>query len=170
MCQPLIRSLFLSRREMALKFCRFPWIKHAISWCPAKTVCWVASIFFCHLASRTPHTFSTSLWKCKSMVAKSLNSMERYMPSTACPWLLRCAAPDKSFSIGGQVGSGQVRSGLHASGEPVLGRRRKKHNMCTTAIYMWQKLSNETKCEFHTTSSSTSLHDPRFVYLQYAWS
>ena len=112
MCQPLIRSLFLSRREMALKFCRFPWIKHAISWCylvPAKTVCWVASIFFCPLASRTPHTFSTSLWKCKSMVAKSLNSMERYMPSTACPWLLRCAAPDKSFSIGGQVGSGQVR-------------------------------------------------------------
>ena len=58
--------------------------------------------------------------------------------------------------------SGQVRSGLHASGEPVLGRRRKKHNMYTTAIYMRQKLTNEGKCEFHTTSS-TSLHDPRFA-------
>ena len=65
--------------------------------------------------------------------------------------------------------TGQVRSGLHASGEPVLGRRRKKHNMYTTAVYMRQKLTNEGKCEFHTTSS-TSLHDPRLAYLQYAWS
>ena len=63
--------------------------------------------------------------------------------------------------------SGQVRSGLHASGEPVLGRRRKKHNMYTIAIYMRQKLTNEGKCEFQTTSS-TSFHDPRFAYLQYA--
>ena len=66
-----------------------------------------------------------------------------------------------------QTPNGQVRSGLHASGEPVLGRRRKKHNMYTTAVYMRQKLTNEGKCEFHTTSS-TSLHDPRFAYLQYA--
>ena len=65
------------------------------------------------------------------------------------------------------VGPPGVRSGLHASGEPVLGRRRKKHNMYTTAVYMRQKLTNEGKCEFHTTSS-TSLHDPRFAYLQYA--
>ena len=61
----------------------------------------------------------------------------------------------------------QVRSGLHANGEPVLGRRRKKHNMYTAAIYMRQKSTNEAKCEFHTTSSN-SLHDPRFAYLQYA--
>ena len=42
--------------------------------------------------------------------------------------------------------SGQARSGLHASGEPVLRRRRKKHNMYTTAIHMWQKLTNELIC------------------------
>ena len=61
-----------------------------------------------------------------------------------------------------------VRSGQACTpmASPVLGRRRKKHNMYTTAIYMRQKLTNEGKCEFHTTSS-TSLHDPRFAYLQY---
>ena len=64
---------------------------------------------------------------------------------------------------------GQVRPGLHASGEPVLGRRRKKDNMYTIAIYMRQKLTNECKCQFHTTSwRAASLHDPRFAYLQYA--
>ena len=36
---------------------------------------------------------------------------------------------------------------------------------CTTAIYMRQ---NEPKCEFYTTSSTaTSLHDPRFAYLRF---
>ena len=59
----------------------------------------------------------------------------------------------------GQVSSGQLRSGLHASGKPVLGRRRKKYKMYRTATYMRQKFTNEAKCEFHTTSS-TSLPVP----------
>ena len=37
--------------------------------------------------------------------------------------------------------------------------------MYTTAIYMRQKLTNEPKCEFHTTSSrAASLYDPGFVF------
>ena len=39
----------------------------------------------------------------------------------------------------------------------------------TTAFYMRQKLTHEAKCQFHTTSP-ISLHDPRFAFLQYAWS
>ena len=56
--------------------------------------------------------------------------------------------------------AGHVRSGRFRA-------QALKHNMYTAAIYMRQKLTNGAKCEFHTTSSN-SLHDPRFAYLQYA--
>ena len=61
--------------------------------------------------------------------------------------------------VGLHVNTSQVRAGLHASGEPVLGRKRKRHPICTTVIYMRQQETNKLKCDFHTTSSGTaSLH------------
>lgn len=61
---------------------------------------------------------------------------------------------------------GQARSGVPARGEPFLGRKRKKHNMYTTAIYMRQKFTNEPTCDIHMVSSrAASLHDPRFAHL-----
>ena len=79
----------------------------------------------------------------------------------ACQWRDRFTAQAQR--------SGQARSGLHASGKPVLGCRRKKHNMYTIAIYMRQQLTHELTCGCPTTSSrAASLQDPRFAYLQYA--
>ena len=57
----------------------------------------------------------------------------------------------------------QVRSGLHASGEPVLGRRRKEHNMYTTAIYTRQQLTNEGKCEFHTSEQKFKMSSAKRI-------
>ena len=48
----------------------------------------------------------------------------------------------------------------------LLGRKRKKHNMYTTAIYMRQKFTNEPTCDIHTVSSRAAfLHDRRFAHL-----
>ena len=74
-------------------------------------------------------------------------------------------ADAKSHQGGGQVRSGQVRPARQWRAR--FRAQAQKHNMYTTAIYMRQKFTNEGKCEFHTTSSS-SLHDPKFAYLQYA--
>ena len=65
-------------------------------------------------------------------------ALRRQKNSNEFIWSRQCGAPSKAK----KTPTGQVRSGLHASGEPVLGRRRKKHNMYTTAIYMRQKFTN----------------------------
>ena len=59
---------------------------------------------------------------------------------------------------------------LHANGESVLRRKRKCEYVGpkSTAIHTRRKLTNKSKCEFHTTSSKTASHDPEFAYLQYS--
>ena len=51
---------------------------------------------------------------------------------------------------------------LHANGEACLRHRRPT----STAVHTRQKLTNKSKCEFHTTSSETTSHDTQFAYLQ----
>ena len=65
----------------------------------------------------------------KSIVMNVFFMMERFI--------------EELYVVGLHVNTGQVRSGLHAGGEPVLGRRRKRHPFCTTVIYMRQKVTNK---------------------------
>ena len=77
---------------------------------------------------------------------------------TSIGWMSRCSSS-----------SGQLRPGLYAKGGRFWGAGAKSENMYTTAIYMRQKSTNESRFEFRTlASNAASLQHPRFAYRQYA--
>lgn len=62
-----------------------------------------------------------------------------------------------------QGGPGQVRSGQARSREGA------GTDVGISTFYTQQRLTNEPKCEFHTTVfKAASLHDPSFAYVQHA--
>ena len=89
-----------------------------------------------------------------------MHTLQSFSRTQTCYW---------TFSSQKTACKKKVRSGLYAKRGPALGRRRKSENMYTPAIYMRQKSTNKSRCEFHRVLSNAAfLQCPGFSYRQYA--